>query len=120
MRALVRELVELAIGDRLAATGHSVGDLVGIFARVDRGVGHSESERTMSSPRKRGPITTDLSLEASWITSSTTAWGYGSRLRAGTTHFVVWMPLTAAPRSSHWPCRRLRTWSAARSACCAV
>ena len=40
MRALVRQLVELAIGDRLAAAGHLIGDLVRLGAGVDRGVGH--------------------------------------------------------------------------------
>ena len=35
MRALVRELIELAIADRFARAGHSVGDLVGVGAGVD-------------------------------------------------------------------------------------
>src|SRR6478609_4791269 len=45
MRALVRELVELAIGDRLAGACHLVGDLVGLGARVDAGVGHRVSSK---------------------------------------------------------------------------
>ena len=40
MRALVRELVELAIGDRLAGAGHLVGDLVRVGAGVDGRMGH--------------------------------------------------------------------------------
>jgi hypothetical protein len=40
MCALVRELVELAIGDRLAAARHLIGDLVRLGARMDRRVSH--------------------------------------------------------------------------------
>ena len=42
MRALVRQLVELAIGDRLAGRGHLIGDLVGLGACVHRRMGHWE------------------------------------------------------------------------------
>ena len=40
MRALVRQLVELAIADRLAASRHLIGDLVGLGAGVNGGVSH--------------------------------------------------------------------------------
>ena len=40
MRALVRQLVEFAIGDRLAGAGHLIGDLVRLGAGVHRRMGH--------------------------------------------------------------------------------
>src|SRR5882672_7741730 len=52
LRALVRERVKLAIGDRLAGAGHLIGDLVGLGARVDGGVSHW---RFLGSPMLRRP-----------------------------------------------------------------
>ena len=43
LRTLVRELVEFAIGDRLAGRRHLIGDLVRVGAGVDGGVGHGVS-----------------------------------------------------------------------------
>ena len=40
LRALVRQLIEFAIADRLAAARHPVGDLVRLGAGVDGGMGH--------------------------------------------------------------------------------
>ena len=40
MRALVRQFVELAIGDRLAAAGHLIGDLVRLGPRMHRRMSH--------------------------------------------------------------------------------
>ena len=40
LRALVRKLVEFAIGDRLAGAGHLIGDLVRCVAGVDGRMGH--------------------------------------------------------------------------------
>ena len=40
MRALVRQLVEFTIGDRLAGRGHLIGDLVGLGACMHRRMGH--------------------------------------------------------------------------------
>ncbi len=54
MRALVRELIELAIADRLAARRHLIGDLVGLGPGVDGRVGHgSSSETRMASSEWR-------------------------------------------------------------------
>jgi hypothetical protein len=40
MRALVRQFVELALGDRLAGARHLIGDLVRLGAGVNRRMGH--------------------------------------------------------------------------------
>ena len=63
MRALVRELVEFAIGDRLAGPGHLVGDLVRVNAGVDGRVGHlkSQNNHRCRPGLEPGPITTELS-----------------------------------------------------------
>jgi hypothetical protein len=54
MGALVRKLIELAIGDRLAAPRHLIGDLVGLGPGVDGRVGHGgSSERRMASSQWR-------------------------------------------------------------------
>ena len=55
MRALVRELVELAIGDRLAGRRHLVGDLVRCGAGVDGRVGHGCFLNMKMASRKRTP-----------------------------------------------------------------
>jgi hypothetical protein len=55
MCALVGELVELAIGDRLAGARHLVGDLVGIRAGVDGRVGHRNFLNMKMASRKGIP-----------------------------------------------------------------
>ena len=55
MRALVRELVEFAIGDRLAGPGHLIGDLVRVGAGVDGRVGHGCFLNMKMASRKRTP-----------------------------------------------------------------
>ena len=55
MRALVRELVEFAIGDRLAGRRHLVGDLVRVGAGVDGRVGHGCFLNMKMASRKRTP-----------------------------------------------------------------
>ena len=123
MRALVRELVEFAIGDRLAGRRHLIGDLVRVGAGVDGRVGHGcflEASK-WSSLRTQGPITTDFYC-LGWMglqrDLTTITCGYGSRLKAGTTP-LVWpqmrtllaaysrstMVTLAMPPPSHMVCR---------------
>src|SRR6266581_6403291 len=55
MRALVRKLVEFAIGDRLAGAGHLIGDLVRCAAGVDGRMGHGCFLNMKMASRKRTP-----------------------------------------------------------------
>jgi hypothetical protein len=127
MRALVRKLVELAIGDRLARARHLVGDLVGMRAGVGGRVGH----RVFLRNSTRVPRMQRSTIRAFTRVFDTLWWcaadpgsmelGPGSAKQRRALHRVRdTRDFTAFPRSSHWPCRRLRTWSAGRSACCAA
>src|SRR2546421_6489426 len=55
MRALVRQLVELAIGDCLATARHLIGDFVWLGAGVDRRMGH-RAPRAQFSRKKSAAV----------------------------------------------------------------
>src|SRR5581483_5823756 len=103
MRALVRELVELAIGDGLAGGGHLVGDLVRVRAGVDGGMGHAS-----------------LNANSEWREANRDATSIPTRHSLLAIRPAGCSPLRVSRQSSHWPCRRLRTWSAGRNACYAA